>query len=94
MISSQKHRNGTFLDDSTPIERSQDPSHEDGADPHDLSFSSSHAPRASMVENMAFALDQFSNPSFNSAPYPARTGSYDAPSTPRDKTHTFSSSIS
>lgn len=85
---------GTFLEDSTPIDRSRDNFNEEGPDPHDLSYSSSHAPRASMVENMAFALDQFSSSSFTPSPYVPRTNSYEDPSQPRARGHTFSSSVS
>ena len=90
----QKSRHGTFLEDSTPVERNKPSAHEDGADPHDLAFSSSHAPRASMVESMAFALDQYSNSAFSPSPYVPRTNSYDSNTTPRGRGHTFSSSIS
>ena len=89
---SHKPRNGTFLEDSTPVERTQANAPDDGPDPHDLSYSS-HAPRASMVESMAFALDQYSSSSFT-APSFARTNSYEGPSTPRARGHTFSSSVS
>ncbi len=92
---SQKPRDGTFLDDSTPIDRQPDGTHEDGTDPHDLSYSSSmRAPRASMVESMAFALDQYSNSASTPSPYVPRSNSYETPSSHRARGHTFSSSVS
>ena len=87
---SQKSSHGTFLHDSTPKDRHKQ---DEGGDPHDLSYSSSHAPRASMVESMAFALDAFSN-DFSEPPYTARSNSYESPSRPRGRGHTFSSSAS
>ncbi|ETN45526.1 uncharacterized protein HMPREF1541_09358 [Cyphellophora europaea CBS 101466] len=64
-------------------------------DPHDLSFSSSLPPRASMVENMALALDQFSSGFFDSpsSNYVPRSNSY-VHNDGRVRGHTFSSSVS
>ena len=95
MPSHKSRNNGTFLDDSTPIDRTQEGAPEDGADLHDLSYSSSmRAPRASMVESMAFALDQYSNSASTPSPYVPRSNSYETPSSHRARGHTFSSSIS
>lgn len=68
---------------------------DDTEDPHDLSFPSSLPPRASMVENMALALDQFSSGMFDSSPnnFGGRSNSYDLRSS-RGRGHTFSSSVS
>lgn len=64
-------------------------------DPHDLSFSSSLPPRASMVENMALALDQFSSGMFDPSPprHNTRSNSYDLRDR-RVRGHTVSSSTS
>jgi hypothetical protein len=82
---------GTFLEDTTPVERQEQ---EEEGDPHDLSFASSHAPRASMVESMALALDQFSSGILGESGQTARSNSYDSPSVRRGRGHTFSSSFS
>jgi Sec7 domain len=52
----------TFLDDVTPVEGARGDFGGDERDPHDLAFSPKHVTRASVVDNMLMALDQFSNP--------------------------------
>jgi len=65
------------------------PVDDDGEDPHDLTYSSQHFPRASMVDNMLMALDQFSHPTTDSTHYDEDLrGGY------RGRGHTFSSSVS
>ena len=65
-------------------DRDSDDEHEDR---HDLTYSARHIPRASMVDNMVMALDQFST-SYADRPYE------DEPKTYRKRGHTFSSSVS
>jgi hypothetical protein len=90
---------GTFLEEKTPVEDTHHSARRaspvEMEDPHDLSFSSSLPPRASMVENMALALDQFSSGFLDSSPsnYVPRSNSYD-PYGGRVRGHTFSSSVS
>ncbi|RMZ86365.1 hypothetical protein DV736_g6408, partial [Chaetothyriales sp. CBS 134916] len=81
----------TFLDDPTPTEPNNQ---EDVGNPDDLSFLSAHAPRASMVESMALALDAFSSAPHAGPPYVMRSNSYESPNTSRSRGHTFSSSLS
>lgn len=65
------------------------PTDDDGEDPHDLTYSTKHFPRASMVDNMLMALDQFSHPNTGSPHYDQDLrGGY------RGRGHTFSSSLS
>ncbi|KAL2421389.1 hypothetical protein ABEF95_007552 [Exophiala dermatitidis] len=87
---------GTFLADSSPIEqlRDNDNGHDDNEDPHDLSLSSNHVLRASMVDNLVMSLDQFSSTVFDDVPYTPRNRGYDAASSARQRGHTFSSSLS
>ncbi|EHY55370.1 hypothetical protein HRR83_008815 [Exophiala dermatitidis] len=87
---------GTFLADSSPIEhlRDNDDGHDDNEDPHDLSLSSNHVLRASMVDNLVMSLDQFSSTVFDDVPYTPRNRGYDAASSARQRGHTFSSSLS
>ncbi|KPI44394.1 PH and SEC7 domain-containing protein [Cyphellophora attinorum] len=68
---------------------------DDMEDPHDLSFSSNLPPRASMVENMALALDQFSSGMFDVTPprHTPRSNSYDQ-RVGRVRGHTVTSSTS
>lgn len=61
---------------------------DDAEDPHDLTYHPRHFPRASMVDNMVLALDQFS--SFSTDPR-----YYEDTSTPhRGRGHTVTSSVS
>jgi len=83
---------GTFLDDSTPVDHGME--NDDGEDPHDLSFSSDHILRASMVDNLVMSLDQFSSANFDTSPYTLRSNSYDPDMQGRTRGHTFSSSMS
>lgn len=84
---------GTFLAESPLIDHGNT-DHEDVEDPHDLSFSSNHILRASMVDNLVLSLDQFSNNGFDDVPYTPRTNSHDAGTRARKRGHTFSSSVS
>lgn len=90
---------GTFLEEKATVEETHSSDSrgttDDMEDPHDLSFSSSLPPRASMVENMALALDQFSSGFLDSSPsnYTPRSNSFD-PHHGRARGHTFSSSVS
>jgi Sec7 domain len=61
-VSTRTSRRETFLDDVTPIEGVRGQDGGDERDPHDLAFSPKHVTRASVVDNMLMALDQFSNP--------------------------------
>lgn len=61
---------------------------EDVEDPHDLTYHPRHFPRASMVDNMVLALDQFSNLSTATRYYEDTTTAH------RGRGHTVSSSIS
>jgi Sec7 domain len=61
-VSTRTSRRETFLDDVTPIEGVRGHDGGDERDPHDLAFSPKHVTRASVVDNMLMALDQFSNP--------------------------------
>ncbi|KAK5449641.1 hypothetical protein LTS15_008716 [Exophiala xenobiotica] len=83
---------GTFLADSTSPSLSNE--HDDFEDPHDLSFSSNHILRASMVDNLVMSLDQFSAGGFDDIPYTPRSNSYDVETRNRKRGHTFSSSVS
>ncbi len=83
---------GTFLADSTSPNPSSE--HDDFEDPHDLSFSSNHILRASMVDNLVMSLDQFSAGGFADIPYTPRNNSYDIETRSRKRGHTFSSSVS
>lgn len=83
---------GTFLADSPSIDQVNDS--EDVEDPHDLSFSSNHILRASMVDNLVMSLDQFSSEPFDDTPYTPRNNSYDTGTRVRKRGHTFSSSVS
>lgn len=83
---------GTFLEDATPIEYS--PENDDMEDPHDLSLSARHAPRASMVDNLVMSLDQFSHASLGNDRFSPRNNSYDGGTATRGRGHTFSSSVS
>ncbi|RMZ85370.1 hypothetical protein DV737_g809, partial [Chaetothyriales sp. CBS 132003] len=84
----------TFLDDSTPIEASEAHDQEDAGNPDDLSFLSAHAPRASMVESMALALDAFSSTPHADPLFMMRSNSYESATPSRSRGHTFSSSLS
>ncbi|RMD42330.1 hypothetical protein DV735_g2754, partial [Chaetothyriales sp. CBS 134920] len=86
-----RHISSSFLEDSTPTEAND---LEDGANSDDLSFLSAHAPRASMVENMALALDAFSSGPHAEPTYLIRSNSYEWPAATRSRGHTFSSSLS
>lgn len=81
----------TWLEDSSPAEGIRN--NEDGEDPHDLSFSSKHVPRASMVDSMVLSLDQFSG---GSGSYSNYKDSHVRPSTKsgQRRGHTLSSSVS
>ncbi|EXJ85818.1 hypothetical protein A1O1_06187 [Capronia coronata CBS 617.96] len=87
---------GTFLADSPSIEHlhDNDSEQDDVEDPHDLSFSSSHILRASMVDNLVLSLDQFSSNVFDETPSTPRNNSYDTGTRLRGRGHTFSSSVS
>lgn len=61
---------------------------EDVEDPHDLTYHPRHFPRASMVDNMVLALDQFSNLSTDTRYYE------DTSTAHRGRGHTISSSVS
>ena len=62
---------------------------DDGEDPHDLTYPNMHFPRASMVDSMVMALDQFSQPTNDARHYDEDLrGGY------RGRGHTFSSSVS
>lgn len=84
----------TWLEDSSPAEGIR--SNDDGEDPHDLSFSSKHVPRASMVDSMVLSLDQFSGGSGSYSSYKDDLTSINRPPTKssRRKGHTVSSSVS
>lgn len=86
---------GTFFSESPAAEHVLDGS-DDVEDPHDLSFSSNHILRASMVDNLVMSLDQFSATNFDDSPYNQRNVTYDAttPTRPRTRGHTLSSSVS
>ena len=81
----------TWLEDTSPAEGIRNI--EDGEDPHDLSFSSKHVPRASMVDSMVLSLDQFSSASGSYSNY---KDSRAFPSTKpgRRQGHNLSSSVS
>ncbi|KIW11158.1 hypothetical protein PV08_10458 [Exophiala spinifera] len=83
---------GSFLAESASPAHSND--NDDAEDPHDLSFSSNHILRASMVDNLVMSLDQFSAAEFSEIPYTPRNNSYDTASSVRGRGHTFSSSVS
>ncbi|KIW88954.1 uncharacterized protein Z519_10438 [Cladophialophora bantiana CBS 173.52] len=83
---------GTFLAESPPMDHIHD--NDEVEDPHDLSFSSNHILRASMVDNLVMSLDQFSGNVFGDAPYTPRSNSYDTNARMRKRGHTFSSSTS
>ncbi|RVX74791.1 hypothetical protein B0A52_01068 [Exophiala mesophila] len=85
---------GSFFSESPAAEHVLD-AHEDVEDPHDLSFSSNHILRASMVDNLVMSLDQFSA-NFDDSPYNSRNVTYDTttPTRPRTRGHTLSSSVS
>ena len=74
-------------------ERSPGNNHEESGDPHDLAYSYGHAPRASMVESMAMALDQFSHGPFRTATVASEGEDYEDSSEPRRRAHTHSASI-
>jgi hypothetical protein len=81
----------TWLEDSSPAEGIKN--NDDCEDPHDLSFSSRHVPRASMVDSMVLSLDQFSGGSGSYSSYKdslARASNKSA----RRPGHTLSSSVS
>lgn len=83
---------GTFFTDSPSMDNT--PEADEIEDPHDLSFSSNHVLRASMVDNLVMSLDQFSGP-FDDSPYVPRSNSYDTGTKDlRKRGHTFSSSVS
>ncbi|KIW28640.1 uncharacterized protein PV07_08284 [Cladophialophora immunda] len=83
---------GTFLAESPPMDHIHD--NDEMEDPHDLSFSSNHILRASMVDNLVMSLDQFSSSVFDDGPYTPRSNSYDTSARIRKRGHTFSSSTS
>lgn len=59
-VSARPSKRETFLDDVTPVDGVRGTDGGDEKDPHDLEFSSRHVTRASVVDNMLIALDQFS----------------------------------
>ena len=61
-VSTRTSKRETFLDDVTPVEGVRGNDGGEEKDPHDLAFSPKHVTRASVVDNMLIALDQFSNP--------------------------------
>jgi hypothetical protein len=61
-ISTRVANQRTFLEDVTPVESVHGHNRVEEKDPHDLAFSSRHVTRASVVDNMLLALDEFSNP--------------------------------
>jgi Sec7 domain len=62
-VNTRSSRRETFLDDVTPVDGVRPlEGGGDEKDPHDLAFSPKHVTRASVVDNMLMALDQFSNP--------------------------------
>lgn len=77
----------TFFDDTHGYDRDS-ATDEDGDDHHDLTYSSKHIPRASLVDHMVMALDQYSIASSEPKHYEEDLLSY------RRRGHTFSSSIS
>ncbi|KAJ9631316.1 hypothetical protein H2204_008258 [Knufia peltigerae] len=83
---------GTFLAESASPAHSHE--NDDFEDPHDLSFSSNHILRASMVDNLVMSLDQFSAAGFGDVSHTSRNNSYDMESSIRKRGHTFSSSVS
>lgn len=83
---------GTFFTDTPSMDNT--PEADEVEDPHDLSFSSNHILRASMVDNLVMSLDQFSS-AFDDSPYTPRSNSYDTGTKQlRKRGHTFSSSVS
>lgn len=84
---------GTFFTDTPSMDST--PEADEFEDPHDLSFSSNHILRASMVDNLVMSLDQFSGGPFDDSPYTPRSNSYDTGTKQlRKRGHTFSSSVS
>lgn len=84
---------GTFFTDTPSMDNTPDA--DEVEDPHDLSFSSNHILRASMVDNLVMSLDQFSSGAFDDSPYTPRSNSYDTGAKQiRKRGHTFSSSVS
>lgn len=81
----------TFLDDITPVDGVRDEEGGDEKDPHDLAFSPKLMTRASLVDNMLMALDQFSNSAPNTfvSREPNATLRYN-----RQRGNTFSSNAS
>lgn len=77
-----------------PTSTEQTSDNDDVEDPHDLSFSSNHILRASMVDNLVMSLDQFSSSTFDDVPYTPRNNSHDTGARVRKRGHTFSSSLS
>ncbi|KIX07643.1 uncharacterized protein Z518_02296 [Rhinocladiella mackenziei CBS 650.93] len=90
--SKQMAGSSTFLAESPPIDEIND--NDDIEDPHDLSFSSNHILRASMVDNLVMSLDQFSSGGFDDGHYTPRDNGYDTGTRIRRRGHTFSSSVS
>ncbi|KAK4939563.1 hypothetical protein LTR10_020169 [Elasticomyces elasticus] len=82
---------GTLLADPVSLGHGNDD--DDGEDPHDLSFSSKHVLRASMVDNLVMSLDQFSS-GMDDVVFTPRNNSYDMDTRARSRGHTFSSSVS
>lgn len=93
---SRPSKRETFLDDVTPMEGARGGFGGDEKDPHDLAFSPKHVTRASVVDNMLMALDQFSSP------IPTTVASRDPPNASlrynsmigRRRGNTFSSDLS
>lgn len=83
---------GTLLADPASMGPGNDD--DEGEDPHDLSFSSKHVLRASMVDNLVMSLDQFSSGVVGDVAYTPRHNSYDMDTRARLRGHTFSSSVS
>lgn len=77
----------SFFDDVHGYDRDS-ATDDDGDDHHDLTYSSKHIPRASLVDHMVMALDQFSITSAEPKYYEEDLKSY------RHRGHTFSSSVS
>jgi Sec7 domain/Pleckstrin homology domain len=85
----------TWLEDSSPVEGIRN--NDDGEDPHDLSFSSKHVPRASMVDSMVLSLDQFSSGSGSYSKYNddlSSSSSRPPTKSTQRRGHTVSSSVS
>lgn len=95
-VSTRTSKRETFLDDLTPLDGVRVDDGGEERDPHDLRFSPKHVTRASVVDNMLMALDQFSNPT------PSNVASREPPNAGlrynsiigRRRANTFSSDVS